>query len=199
MHHWILSALIQIMACCLFGTKPLSKPMLGYSQLNPEEQTSMKFQSKYKTFHSRKWIWKYHLRNGGHFVQREIAPRWMPLKRMPQNQWGVRQEEITWANVDPGLSAYGVSRPQWVNTSWWHIYVSCVGEVDHHWFRYCNGLLRIHKPNGVWVSSKLFYPSMYHVQCVGHAGFPLSSSLDIVVLECVVRSLAKWWHLGRVL
>ena len=28
--HWIGPALIQIMACRLFGAKPLSKPMLGY-------------------------------------------------------------------------------------------------------------------------------------------------------------------------
>ena len=28
------SALLQIMACCLFGAKPLSKPMLGYCQLD---------------------------------------------------------------------------------------------------------------------------------------------------------------------
>ena len=33
-HHWIGSALIQIMACRLFGAKPLSKPKLGYCQLN---------------------------------------------------------------------------------------------------------------------------------------------------------------------
>ena len=31
---WIRSALVQIMACRLFGTKPLSKPMPGYSQLD---------------------------------------------------------------------------------------------------------------------------------------------------------------------
>ena len=30
----IWSALVQIMACCLFGTKLLSKPMLGYCQLD---------------------------------------------------------------------------------------------------------------------------------------------------------------------
>ena len=29
----------------------------------------MEFKSKYKTFHSRKCIWKYRLQNGGHFVQ----------------------------------------------------------------------------------------------------------------------------------
>ena len=29
------SALVQIMACRLFGAKPLSKPKLGYYQLDP--------------------------------------------------------------------------------------------------------------------------------------------------------------------
>ena len=29
------SALVQIMACRLFGAKPLSKPMLRYCQLDP--------------------------------------------------------------------------------------------------------------------------------------------------------------------
>ena len=33
MHQWIMSALVQIMACRLYGTKPLSKPMLGYCPL----------------------------------------------------------------------------------------------------------------------------------------------------------------------
>ena len=32
-----------MMAYRLFGAKPLSKPVLGYCQLDPEEQTSMKF------------------------------------------------------------------------------------------------------------------------------------------------------------
>ena len=53
---WIWSALVQIMACRLFGDKPLSKPMLSYCQLDPYEQTSLKFQSKYTHFHSRKCI-----------------------------------------------------------------------------------------------------------------------------------------------
>ena len=35
MRHWIGSALVQIMACRLFGAKPLSKPMLGYCHLDP--------------------------------------------------------------------------------------------------------------------------------------------------------------------
>ena len=33
----------------------------------------VKFESKYKMFHLRKCIWKYRLRNGGHFVQGEMS------------------------------------------------------------------------------------------------------------------------------
>ena len=50
MRQWIGSALVQIMACRLFGAKPLSKPMLGNCQLNPYGHTSVKFQSKYIFF-----------------------------------------------------------------------------------------------------------------------------------------------------
>ena len=46
------------MACCLLDTKPLSKPKLGYYQLDPYEESSVKFWSKYKTFYS----WKRHLK-----------------------------------------------------------------------------------------------------------------------------------------
>ena len=34
---WSANNLVQIMSCCLFGAKPLSKPMLGYCQLGPWE------------------------------------------------------------------------------------------------------------------------------------------------------------------
>ena len=39
---WIGSALVQIMACRLFGAKPLSEPMLGNCQLDPWEQNLWK-------------------------------------------------------------------------------------------------------------------------------------------------------------
>ena len=38
MRQWIGSALVQIMACRLFGAKPLSKQMQGYYQFDPKEQ-----------------------------------------------------------------------------------------------------------------------------------------------------------------
>ena len=66
MRPWIGSVLGQIMACRLFDAKPLSAPMLGNCQIDPKEQTSVKFESTYKTSHSRKCIWKYRLRNGDH-------------------------------------------------------------------------------------------------------------------------------------
>ena len=57
------------MACRLFGAKPLSEPVLGHCQLDPQEQTSLKFWSKVTTCHPGKCVWKYRLRTGGHFLQ----------------------------------------------------------------------------------------------------------------------------------
>ena len=50
MHHWIGFPLVQIMACHLFGATSLSKPMLGYCQLDSQEQTSVKFYQNTKLF-----------------------------------------------------------------------------------------------------------------------------------------------------
>ena len=73
MHQWIDPTLVQILACRLFGAKPLSKPILCYCQLDPEIRTSVKSLSKYKQFCSRKCIRNYRLWNGGHFVYGEIS------------------------------------------------------------------------------------------------------------------------------
>ena len=45
-------ALVQIIACRLFGAKLLLEPLLTYCQPDPKEQTSVKIESKYITFHS---------------------------------------------------------------------------------------------------------------------------------------------------
>ena len=58
MRQWTGSALLQIMACRLFGTKPLPDPMMAYSQLDSWEQISVKFESEFYHFHSIKCIWK---------------------------------------------------------------------------------------------------------------------------------------------
>ena len=65
-HQSIRLALVKITARRLVSAKPLSEPMLKYYQFGPKEQTSVKFWSKYKTFHSRKCIWKYFLWKRAH-------------------------------------------------------------------------------------------------------------------------------------
>ena len=50
MRHWTVLALVKIMACRLFGSKPLSKPMLVYCQLDPWEQTLLKILIKIQSF-----------------------------------------------------------------------------------------------------------------------------------------------------
>ena len=63
------SALVQVMACRLFGTKPLPEPMLADCQLDAQEQTSVKFESKYKLFIDENAFQNVFCQIGDHFVQ----------------------------------------------------------------------------------------------------------------------------------
>ena len=56
------SALVQIMACRLFGAKPLREQLLAYCQLDSWEQISLKFESEF-----------YHFRNTFKFVACQMA------------------------------------------------------------------------------------------------------------------------------
>ena len=67
MRRWTGSALVQVMACRLFGTKPLPELMLFYYQLDSREQISVKFELESYHFHSRKCIWNCRL------------PKWRPF------------------------------------------------------------------------------------------------------------------------
>ena len=51
------------MARHLITAKPVSEPMMAYCRLFPCE-----IELKYQEFHTRKWIWKFRLKNGGHVV-----------------------------------------------------------------------------------------------------------------------------------
>ena len=48
---------VQVMACRLFGVKPLTEPRLALNQLHRWVQTSMKFWSKYTILLSIKCLW----------------------------------------------------------------------------------------------------------------------------------------------
>ena len=73
MRQYNIPTLLQIMTCRLFGAKPLSEPTLPYCQLIPTEHISMKFYSKFTSFHSRRCTGKCRLRNGGHFVSASMC------------------------------------------------------------------------------------------------------------------------------
>ena len=67
------TSLVQIMACLLFGVKPLSEPMLEYCQSHRLEQTSVNFYWQFRHFHPRTCIWKCRLKNGGHFFSASLC------------------------------------------------------------------------------------------------------------------------------
>ena len=63
------------MACRLAGAKPLSEPMLEYCWLNPWQRISVKSQSKFIYFHSRRCIWKCRQEIGGHFFSASLCSK----------------------------------------------------------------------------------------------------------------------------
>ena len=73
MHQWTALALVQVIARPLFGAKPSPETMLTHCQLDSCEQISVKFQSEFYNFHSRKCIWNCRL------------PMWRPL--WPEGRW----------------------------------------------------------------------------------------------------------------
>ena len=64
---WTRSALVQVMAWCLFSAKSLPEPILTYCELDSCEQISVKFKSKIISFSLKKCTW-----NG-------CLPKWGPF------------------------------------------------------------------------------------------------------------------------
>ena len=58
MHQYNIPTLLQIMACRLFGAKPLSESMLSCCQIDTKEHVSVKFYLRFKSFHSGKCAWR---------------------------------------------------------------------------------------------------------------------------------------------
>ena len=56
MRQWTRSALVQVMACRMFGAKPAPEPMLVYCQLDSWQQISVKLELEFYHFHWRKFI-----------------------------------------------------------------------------------------------------------------------------------------------
>ena len=66
MRQWIRPTLVQLMACCLFSTKPWPEPMPLIVSWTKEQNFS---EILIEIFHSRKCIWKCCLQNDGHFFR----------------------------------------------------------------------------------------------------------------------------------
>ena len=117
MHRWTGSTLFQIMAWRRDGAKPLSKPMLKYCWLDPWEQTSVKSQSKFRHFHSRKCIGKCRLKNGGHVSSSSMC-EWGDIYSEAQVECALRHEMRVVSLVEmrrrgrPGVTAL---------TGWWWV------------------------------------------------------------------------------
>ena len=94
------------MACCLFGDKPLSKPMLGYSQFDYQEQTSVEFESEFYHFHLRKYIWRSRL------------SEWRPSLIVSTRPFVLQRHLVSFiASIFQSLAAYGM-RDQYNLTAW---------------------------------------------------------------------------------
>ena len=96
MREWTWSSLVQVMACFLFGTKPLPEPMPAYCYLDSWKQISVKFEFAFCHFDSRKCICKYCL------------PKWQPFCPDELTHWGrvthICVSRLTITGSDNGLS-----------------------------------------------------------------------------------------------
>ena len=85
------SALLKIMACRLFGAKPSSyykQCWVIVSQLETSRNKPQGNFARNARLNSRKCIWKYRLRNGGHFAQGVMSE--MTPVLLPEASFGLR-------------------------------------------------------------------------------------------------------------
>ena len=75
--------------------------MRGYCQLDPWEQISVKFWSKYKTPHARKGIWNHHLRNGAILSRDEliVVEHFCFVAFFISNNWYAKKNIYAWISV----------------------------------------------------------------------------------------------------
>ena len=73
MSRWTGLALVQVMACRLFGAKPLPEPMLSYCHMDPLVTNLCEIRIKIQNLSFTKCTSKCRLRNGRHIVQGEMG------------------------------------------------------------------------------------------------------------------------------
>ena len=68
-----LLSLVQVLAYHLLDTKLLPAPTMTYTQFDPKNKSSVKFESNYKSILSRTCIWKCYQKNVDHFTEAAIC------------------------------------------------------------------------------------------------------------------------------
>ena len=139
----------------------------------------MKFQSKHKYFHSRKCIWKYRLRNGSHFVQRETSLSYkISMSFMLHMAGACLRTCCFWRNYTVLITAYFRS-------------------VCIHYM--CISLVSIQKPH-------LNHPVRHKYQCIDALSWPLLPLCVHVDIQCVFGAMCvlgfnNWfvtiWHRNK--
>ena len=187
--------LAQVMAYCLFGTKLSTEPMLTYSQMDHQEQTSVIFDWS-KTLLSRKCLWK-SLQNGSHFIQvsmcqhTEVSTKWQPFYSglHMSTHWGFHKMAAilfrspcvnTLRFPQNGSHFIQVSMCQHteVSTKWQPFYSGL--HVSTHW--------GFHKMAAI----------LFRSPCVNTLRFPQNGGHFIQVSMCQHTEVStKWWPFCR--
>ena len=122
------------MACCLFGTKPLSKPMVVYCRLDLSKQISVKVWSKYKNFSFRKMHlkissakWWPFCPGGDELIEYTYPPQHNKVRLHGRRQAARLARDMLQRDLLRGNSVYtvGSCRARLLHT----IHVSAVSEV----------------------------------------------------------------------
>ena len=124
MRQWTGSALVQVMACHLFGAKPFPEPMLAYCQLDSWEQISLKFESEFYHFHSRKCIW-----NSG-------LSKWQPFCPMGDElslKWNLLLPTMYHLMIELSLM-YILHSPVWLTLWGWEKMNTIFEMIFSNWF-----------------------------------------------------------------
>ena len=134
-------ALIQVMACRLFGPKKLLEPMLTYCQLTPGNTLQWNLNQNTKMFHSWKCIWKCCPRNGSHFAREGWFNMriWSQQNKAQQNSvhiiWETLYIKVCWEHFYR-FEIELINVPE-VNklTHWGLVMPYGDRDLDQHWFR----------------------------------------------------------------
>ena len=113
MRQWLGSALVQVMACRLFGTKPLPDPMLTFCHWDLKKQTSVKSNKNTKLF-----IQEYALKISS-AEWRTFLSKNGPYGQHGHNPTAKKKNPIAYVNKLPCVCIFGLHFSCTFNLTYW--------------------------------------------------------------------------------